>query len=452
MKAQTQVLVVDDEMNIRNALVTILEKTGHCARGAASAETALAMLKEAPCDLVITDVKMPGLGGIELVRQAKTLCPATEIVVITAYGSIEMAVDAMRLGACDFLTKPIDRDRFAIVVQNALERHRLAAENKVLRHQLEVRKRIEEMIGESEAMSRTRKVIEMVAKNEVTVLIVGESGTGKELVARAIHQQSQRVNGPFITMNCGALPESLFESELFGYEKGAFSGAVGTKPGRFELADEGILFLDEIGELPLKAQVDFLRVLETGEFRRLGGKHLIRVDTRIIAATNRNLTQMVDAGDFRQDLFYRINVVPITLPSLRERKEDIPVLVDHFLKEFASKHQIRLKTMSPAALRVLHRYHWPGNIRQLRNIIERLVVTVREENIQPDHLPEEVRTLPENGLSITMPLGVSLENVEREVIRRTLVDITHNREQAAQLLGISVRSLQYKIKEYGIET
>lgn len=451
MKTQAHILVVDDEVNIRTALVTILEKTGLYARGASSAEMALAMLKEAPCDLVVTDVKMPGLGGIELVRQVKTLWPDTEIVVITAYGSIEIAVEAMRLGAYDFLTKPIDRDRFSIVVQKALERHHLAAENQNLRHQLEIRKRIDEMIGESEAMARIHDVIQMVAKNEVTVLIVGESGTGKELVARAIHHQSRRGNGPFITMNCGALPESLFESELFGYEKGAFSGAVGTKPGRFELADQGTLFLDEVGELPLKAQVDFLRVLETGEFRRLGGKHMISVDTRIIAATNRHLPQLVDAGEFREDLYYRLNVVPIELPPLRERREDIPVLVDHFLKEFASKHQIRLKTVSQAALRILHRYPWPGNIRQLRNIVERLVVTVKEDNILPDHLPEEVRTMPDNEPSITIPLGTSLENVEREVIRRTLVDITHNREQAAQLLGISVRSLQYKIKEFGIE-
>jgi transcriptional regulator with PAS, ATPase and Fis domain len=291
----------------------------------------------------------------------------------------------------------------------------------------------------------------MVAKNDVTILIGGESGTGKELVARGIHQQSLRTNGPFITMNCGALPESLFESELFGYEKGAFSGAVGTKPGRFELADEGTLFLDEIGELPLKAQVDFLRVLESGEFRRLGGKNVITVNTRIITATNRNLAHLVETGQFREDLYYRINVVPIHLPPLRERREDIPVLIDYFLKEFARKHRIPLKTLSLSSLRFLIQYPWPGNIRQLRNVIERLVVTVKEHSIQPDQLPEEIRTSVNPGKTMMVSLGTPLEEIEREVIRRTLVEVTHHREQAAKLLGISVRSLQYKIKEYGIE-
>ena len=451
MKQETHILVVDDEINIRNALVTILEKAGYQAQGADSAESALALMKESPSDLLITDVRMPGMGGLALVRHVKSLWPATEIIVITAYGSIETAVEAMRVGAYDFLTKPIDRDRFSIVVHKAMDRHRLAAENQELRHQLEIRTRIEEMIGDSEAMSRIHQIIAMVAKNDVTILIGGESGTGKELVARAIHQQSQRSHGPFITMNCGALPESLFESELFGYEKGAFSGAVGTKPGRFEMADEGTLFLDELGELPLKAQVDFLRVLETGEFRRLGGKSLITVNTRIIAATNRNLSRLVETGEFREDLYYRINVVPIHLPPLRERREDIPILLDYFLKEFAQKHRIPLKTLSPASLRFLVQYHWPGNIRQLRNVIERLVVTVKEQAIQPEHLPEEIRTSVHPGNNMVISLGTPLEDIEREVIRRTLVEVTHHREQAAKLLGISVRSLQYKIKEYGIE-
>ena len=451
MKQETRVLVVDDEVNIRNALVTILEKSGYRAQGADSTESALALMKELPSDLLITDVRMPGIGGIALVRQVKSLWPATEIIVITAYGSIETAVEAMRCGAYDFLTKPIDRDRFSIVVEKALDRHRLAAENRNLRHQLEIQKRVEEMIGESEAMRRIHQVISMVAKNDVTILIGGESGTGKELVARGIHQQSLRANSPFITMNCGALPESLFESELFGYEKGAFSGAVGTKPGRFELADEGTLFLDEIGELPLKAQVDFLRVLESGEFRRLGGKNVITVNTRIIAATHRNLAHLVEAGQFREDLYYRINVVPVYLPPLRERREDIPVLVDYFLEEFARKHRIPIKTLTLSSLRFLIQYHWPGNIRQLRNVIERLVVTVKEHSVQPEQLPEEIRTSVKPGKTMMISLGTPLEDIEREVIRRTLIEVTHHREQAAKLLGISVRSLQYKIKEYGIE-
>ncbi len=252
-------------------------------------------------------------------------------------------------------------------------------------------------------------------------------------------------------MNCGAIPETLFESELFGYEKGAFSGAVGTKPGRLELAKAGTFFLDEIGELPLKGQVDFLRVLETNEFRRLGGNKVITVDTRIIAATNRKLEEEVKAGHFREDLFYRINIIPLQLPPLRERSDDIPILVEHFVKEFSDKHQVPPKTFSLPSLALLRQYSWPGNIRQLRNVVERLIVTVRERSILPDHLPEEIRTSDKHVKTVTIPLGTSLEDIEREVIRRTLVDVTHHREQAAKLLGMSVRSLQYKIKEYGIE-
>jgi len=429
----------------------LVEKQGYHAREASSGEQALRILKEFPCRLLITDLRMSGIGGLELLRQAKALCPTMEVVVITAYGSIETAVEAIRLGACDFLTKPIDRERFSVVVDNVLERNRLKVENQELRARLDHRTRFEAMVGESAPMAKVKEVIDMVAGNEVTVLITGESGTGKELVARAIHQQSRRSQGPFIAMNCGAIPETLFESELFGYEKGAFSGAVGTKPGRLELAENGTFFLDEIGELPLNGQVDFLRVLETNAFRRLGGNKVIAVDTRIIAATNRKLEEHVQAGHFREDLFYRINVIPIQLPPLRERSEDIPILVEHFLKEFSNKHQVSPKTFSLPSLALLRQFPWPGNIRQLRNVIERLIVTVGERNVLPDHLPEEIRTCDKHVKTVTIPLGTSLEDIEREVIRRTLLEVTHHREQAAKLLGISVRSLQYKIKEYGIE-
>jgi transcriptional regulator with PAS, ATPase and Fis domain len=290
----------------------------------------------------------------------------------------------------------------------------------------------------------------MVAESDVTVLLTGESGTGKELVARAIHHRSARANGPFITLNCGALPENLFESELFGYDKGAFTGAMTTKLGRFELAHEGTLLLDEVGELSLKSQVDFLRVLETKEFRRLGGTKVISVDARIIAATNRNLEEAVKQGDFREDLYYRLNVVPIHLPPLRERSEDIPLLVIQFLTTFSAQHRREPKEVSRDAMRLLRLYAWPGNIRQLRNLMERLVVTVKDAMIQPEHLPEEIQASKEDARTMLVTLGTPLEQIERDVIQRTLAEVTNHREKAAKLLGISLRALQYKIKEYGI--
>lgn len=450
MTQAVHILVVDDELNIRNALVTMLEKKGHQVRGVGTAEQALEQLEAAGMDLVITDLKMPGIGGMELLRRLKSQWPDTEVVVMTAYGSIDTAVEAMRLGAYDYLTKPIDRERFPIVIDKALERHALATENKQLRDRLETRTRFEQMVGESEPMQRVYTLVEMVAESDVTVLLTGESGTGKELVARAIHHRSTRVNGPFISLNCGALPENLFESELFGYEKGAFTGAMTTKVGRFELADAGTLLLDEVGELSLKSQVDFLRVLETKEFRRLGGTKLIKVDSRIIAATNRNLEEAVKQGDFREDLYYRLNVVPIRLPALRERADDIPLLMERFLAEFSSHHHREPKEVSREAMRLLRLYSWPGNIRQLRNLMERLVITVKDPTIQPEHLPEEIQASKENARTMLVTLGSSLEGIEREAIRRTLAEVTNHREKAAKLLGISLRALQYKIKEYGI--
>ena len=450
MKPRAHILVVDDEINIRRALVTMLEKKGHQVRGVATAEEGLAQLEAAPAELVITDLRMPGIGGMEFLCRLKDAWPDTEVVVMTAYGSIDTAVEAMRLGAYDYLTKPIDRERFPIVVDKALDRHALTTENKQLRDRLETRTRFDQMVGESEPMQRVYSLVEMVADSDVTVLLTGESGTGKELISRAIHHKSPRADGPFITLNCGALPDNLFESELFGYEKGAFTGAMATKMGRFELADGGTLLLDEVGELSLKSQVDFLRVLETKEFRRLGGTKLLKVDTRIIAATNRNLEEAVKQGDFREDLYYRLNVVPIRLPPLRDRADDVPLLVDRFLAECSAQHHREPKDVSREAMRLLRLYGWPGNIRQLRNLMERLVVTVKDAMIQPEHLPEEIQASKEDARTMVVTLGTSLDQLEREVIQRTLTEITNHREKAAKLLGISLRALQYKIKEYGI--
>lgn len=450
MTQTVHILVVDDEVNIRNALVTMLEKKGYQLYGAGTGEEALQHLEEVRMDLVITDLRMPGIGGMEFMYRLKEQWPDTEVVVMTAFGSIDTAVAAMRLGAYDYLTKPIDRERFPVVVEKALERHALAFENKQLRDRLATRARFDQLVGESEPMQRVYGLVEMVADSDVTVLLTGESGTGKELVARAIHHKSPKADGPFITLNCGALPDNLFESELFGYEKGAFTGALTTKAGRFELAHGGTLLLDEIGELSLKSQVDFLRVLETKEFRRLGGTKVVNVDTRIIAATNRNLAEAVKQGDFREDLFYRLNVVPIKLPPLRERGDDIPLLVETFLPEFCAQHRRAPKEVSREAMRLLRLYAWPGNIRQLRNLLERLVVTVREDMLQPQHLPEEIQASKEDIRTMVVTLGSPLEEIEKEVIRRTLSEVTNHREKVAKLLGISLRSLQYKIKEYGI--
>jgi DNA-binding NtrC family response regulator len=450
MKPCVHILVVEDEINIRGALVTMLEKKGYQVRGVATAEEGMAQLEAVPAELVITDLRMPGIGGMELLRRLKRTWPDTEVVVMTAYGSIDTAVEAMRCGAYDYLTKPIDRERFPIVVEKALERQALSAENKQLRDRLETRTQFDQMVGESESMQRVYSLVEMVADSDATVLLMGESGTGKELISRAIHHKSLRADGPFITMNCGALPDNLFESELFGYEKGAFTGAMATKMGRFELADGGTLLLDEVGELSLKSQVDFLRVLETKEFRRLGGTKLLTVNTRIIAATNRNLEEAVKQGDFREDLYYRLNVVPIRLPPLRERRDDIPLLAERFLSEFTARHRRDPKDVSLDAMRLLRLYAWPGNIRQLRNLMERLVVTVKDSIIQPEHLPEEIQAGKEDVRTMVVTLGTSLDQLEREMIQRTLIEITNHREKAAKLLGISPRTLQYKIKEYGI--
>jgi len=450
MTPLAHILLVDDEINIREALVTMLEKKGHQVRGVATAEEGLVQLEVAPAELVITDLRMPGIGGMEFLRRLKRTWPDTEVVVMTAYGSIDTAVEAMRCGAYDYLSKPIDRERFPIVVDKALERHALTTENKQLRDRLETKMRFDQMVGESEPMQRVYSLVEMVANSDVTVLLTGESGTGKELIARAIHHKSPSADGPFITLNCGALPDNLFESELFGYEKGAFTGAMANKMGRFELADGGTLLLDEVGELSLKSQVDFLRVLETKEFRRLGGTKLLKVDTRIIAATNRNLEEAVKQGDFREDLFYRLNVVPIRLPPLRDRADDIPLLVDRFLEECSAQHHREPKDVSREAMRLLRLYGWPGNIRQLRNLMERMVVTVKDTMIQPEHLPEEIQSSKEDAHTMVVTLGTSLDQLEREVIQRTLTEITNHREKAAKLLGISLRTLQYKIKEYGI--
>jgi len=469
MNPEAEILIVDDEVNIRSALVTILEKRGHRVVAVGSGEDAWAFMQRTPVDLILTDLKLPGMGGIELLRRIKAGVPETEVVVMTAYGSVETAVEAMRLGAYDYVTKPIEKDRFPVVVEKALERRRLAVENRRLRQDLQTRKHYERMIGNSEPMHQVYELIEQVAGSDITVLIVGESGTGKELVARAMHQKSPRSEGPFVTLNCGALPDNLFESELFGYERGAFTGASSTKAGRFELADGGTLFLDEVGELSPKAQVDFLRVLETKEFRRLGGTRVIKVNTRVLAATNRNLEEAVKSGTFREDLYYRLNVIPIQLPPLRNRSEDIPLLVRHFMQKSARELGMEAKGVSEAALKTLVSLSWSGNVRQLENVCHYLTVMAPGQVVEVSDLPADLmqgNVVPQAGdwlQSLAAEASARLARGEAAILdeltqayEKTLIEVAlrhtgGRRIEAAHLLGWGRNTLTRKIHELGMD-
>lgn len=450
MVDRPRILIVDDEVNIRTALGRLLERRGYEVGCAGSGSEALDLLGRAAFHVVITDLKMFGLDGLGVLRGAREAQPETEVIILTAYGTVDSAVEAMKRGAYDYLAKPMDPDRLALVVEKAVERQRIRAENQRLREELQVRQIFEEVVGKSLAMRPVYEIVEQVAPTSATVLIQGESGTGKELIARSLHQRSERREKGFVAINCGALPESLLESELFGYERGAFTGALGEKRGRIELADGGTLFLDEIGEMNLQSQVGLLRVLDQKEFRRLGGTRLIKVDIRVVAASNQNLDQKVAEGSFREDLFYRLNVVPISVPPLRRRREDIPLLVHAFVQDFAKQYNREPKEISEDAMTLLVDYQWPGNVRELRNVVERLMVTVNDRIISPMHLPDRIRGAAPTEKIITFALGCPIREVERELIRRTLLEVTSHRERAAKILGISPRALHYKMKRFGL--
>jgi DNA-binding NtrC family response regulator len=387
---------------------------------------------------------------MELLTQIRAHHRDTLFILMTAYGTVESAVEAMKQGAYDYLPKPLDLKRLRVVVQKALEFQAVVAENNELRLRLHTRSDASLLIGESEPMRAVARLLSEIANSEVTVLIEGESGTGKEIVARSIHLQSPRRDRAFISVNCAALAEQLLEAELFGHVKGAFTGAVASKPGRFQMADGGTLFLDEIGDLSPKGQGDLLRVLEDNAFRMVGGSELIRVNVRVIAATNKKLQDAVRDSKFREDLFYRLQVVPIVMPPLRERAEDIPLLIEAFFAQFTAKHKRRRKRMSLEALQVSQRFPWPGNVRQLRNTIERLVITCREPVIEVEHLPDFLREFDQTTTTFTVKPGTPLAEVEKMLIRQTLTHVTSNREEAARALGISRRALQYKLKQYGL--
>jgi DNA-binding NtrC family response regulator len=449
-KSRINILVVDDERGLCAGIQEALKREGYAVDAVNDAQTALKLVGERLYNLVVTDMKMPAMSGLQLLKEAKQKSRDTQFILMTAYGTVESAVEAMKEGAYDYLSKPLDMQRLRALVLKALEFQALVAENNELRLRLQKRSEPGLLVGESEVMRKVTQLSDEVARSEVTVLIEGESGTGKEIVARSIHLKSARAEKPFISVNCAALPEQLLEAELFGHVKGAFTGAVADKPGRFQLADGGTLFLDEIGDLSPKGQGDLLRVLEDGTFRMVGGTKLIRVNVRVVAATNKKLQEVVVAGKFREDLLYRLQIVPITIPPLRERAEDIPLLIESFLEHFTSKHKRRRKKLSAAALQLCQRFPWPGNVRQLRNMIERLVITCKNATIEVGDLPDFLRAHDQNATTFTIRPGMSLAEVEKLLIRQTFTHVTANREEAAKLLGISRRSLQYKLKQYGL--
>jgi DNA-binding NtrC family response regulator len=445
------ILIADDEKNIREGLAQALEMDGYKTFLAEDGEAAWKLFEEEVIDLVITDLKMPKLSGEELLHRITAEQPAVPVIILTGHGTIETAVKAMRDGAYDFLTKPINLDRLSLLVKRALSNRELVLQHRAMQEELEKKRGFSNIIGVSQEMRKIYEVVRQVAPTKASVLITGESGVGKELIADAIHNLSNRKDKPFIKVHCAALSESLLESELFGHEKGAFTGAISRKRGRFELAHMGTIFLDEIGEINQSVQIKILRVLQEKKFERVGGEETIEVDVRIISATNRDLKAEIAAGRFREDLYYRLNVVNIHIPPLRERKEDIPLLVASFLKEFAQENGKQIEGIDAKARAALYNYTWPGNVRELRNCIESAVVLCKGQYITLEDLPPVLRSgADENYVKIS--LGTPLEQAEREIIQANLSYCRGNKSKTAEVLGIGRKTLHRKLKEYGLET
>jgi two-component system NtrC family response regulator/two-component system response regulator HydG len=456
MSAKGRIVVIDDEVNAAAALETLLREDGYDVARAHDARAGLQLVEKHDPDLVLTDLRMPGMDGIELLARVKELRPETMVIVMTAFGTVKTAVKAMKLGAEDYLGKPIDVEELEVVLQKALERKGLLEEARSLRERLEHKYRLDNLVGESPEMLQVFKTIRQVAASSASVLLLGESGTGKELFAQALHQTSPRAKKPFVKVACAALPETLLESELFGHEKGSFTGAIFTRAGRFEAADGGTLFLDEIGDISPTVQVKLLRFLEEREFERVGGNKTFKVDVRIVAATHRDLRKKLEDGSFREDLYYRLNVIEIHIPPLRERPGDIPLLAHHFLRKYADANGKDIKTIGDEVLALLLSHAWPGNVRELENAMERAVVLSDGNSLQPINFPTLRRPVGDDAAKpsghalaagVRIP-GSTLADLEREAILRTLEAVGGSTSKAAAILDISARKIQYKLKEY----
>jgi two-component system response regulator HydG len=441
---QPTIVIVDDDKNNLLSLEKVFNREGMRVVTALDGREALDACRAQQVDVVLTDLMMPGMDGNELLDVVKTVTPDTEVVLMTAYGSVESAVAAMKKGAYDFVEKPLKRQMIVKTVRKALEKHSLVVENRTLRKRLmKFEKRT--IIGNSPVFRRTLEVALQAAPSMATILVVGESGTGKELVARAIHEGSTRAERPLVAVNCAAIPETIMEAELFGYERGAFTGAVQQRDGRFKEADGGTIFLDEVGEMSPAVQVKLLRVLQEGEFEPLGGK-TTRVDVRVVAATNRDLEDEVAQGHFREDLYYRLNVIVVNLPPLRQRLEDVPLLADHFVSQFAARNEKQVDGISAEAMDLLTGYYWPGNVRELENVVERAVVLTRERVITPDDLPPQITDEERFQGQITVSIGTPLDEIELRMIRETLRYTKGDKKLAAQLLGIATRTIYRKLE------
>lgn len=444
------ILVAEDDPRTRESLTRAMSRAGYRAATAADGAGALAILGTQSVDVLLTDLKMPGLDGMTLLERVRTDFPEVIVILITAFATVDLAVEAMKKGAYDFLTKPIHLDKLELLLRNALEARRLARENQDLKLRLRETAGLKRLLGHSPAMQRLREAVRQVAATDAAVLVLGESGTGKELVAHAIHYGGPRADRPLVKVSCAALPEGLLESELFGHERGAFTGARDRRKGRFELAHGGTLFLDEVGDLSPATQAKLLRVLQEQEFERVGGTETIRVDVRLITATNQDLEGLVAEGTFREDFYYRLNAVPIRVPPLRERAEDIPILVAHFLQTYAKRWEKPAPEVTPEALALLCRYSWPGNVRELQHVAESLLVFSKGNPVGPGDLPPVIQGKESSGSGDRSP-GATLRDLERQAIARTLVATGGNKRRAAEILGIGLKTLYRKIQEFGLQ-
>ncbi len=452
-----KILIIDDEKSVLDMLNVVFKKEGYRVKKSLSAQKALEMIDEEDFDLILSDIRLPQISGMELLRKIKEKKPGIPVIMITAYGTIKQAVEAFKAGAMDYVVKPFDVEELKIIVSQGLEKIKLKEENILLKKELKEKYSFKNMVGKSKKMKEIYSLIEKVAATDSTVLITGESGTGKEMAARAVHLLSRRWENPFVSLNCSALPENLLESELFGHVKGSFTGAVADKKGMFEVAEKGVLFLDEVGEMSPWTQVKLLGAIQDRIIRRVGGTEEIPVDVRIIAATNQNLKKKIEEEKFREDLFYRLNVISFEMPPLREKKEDLPLLVSHFLKIYCKKMGKKMKRIVPEVMNIFESYSWPGNVRELENLIERIVAIEDRETITEESLPEELlipHKKPETNLLFNQDFSLNshLDEIAQDYIREARQAANGNLKQAASLLGVSYRTLRYLIDKYGLKS